>query len=557
MNRLLFSLAPPRARFGLALSLCLLACQTPAVHAPVAVPSAPEKPRLVVQITIDQLRFDLIGRMADRLGPGGFKRLLGEGLVYRNAHYTHTITETSVGHATLFTGALPRDHGIVGNEWFDFAHKKPVYAVDDPTTTLVGAQGSGRSPRNLLVPTYGDVLREQTGNRALVVAVSEKDRGAVLPGGHAGRAYWLDEPSGLFVTSSYYPAPPAWISERAARYSVEQLRGKRWELSLPEDQYRATDDAPWERSYKQLGRVFPHPLDAVELKDFVRGIKCTPFADELVLAFVTELLAAEPFGQDDVPDLLAVSFSSTDYVGHAFGPESREAEDNLVRLDRTLANLLTLLEQRVGKAHVLVALSADHGIAESPEWFKQRGENVDRIDPQAVMVALNNGLRERFTVDADLVIDFVNPTFVLDEANIAALGLDLRVVELATVELVLKQPGFEKAYARSNLMAGRFGDDPLAQRVAASMLVGRSGNVYLVPREHWLLAGEPFGLAAMHGTPWPYDSHVPILFWGAGIAPAVVDRAVDPRDIAPTMARRLGIPVPSGSTGSVLSEAAP
>lgn len=510
-------------------------------------------PRLVVQITIDQLRHDLLERGAGLAsGDDGFRKLLREGAVFANARYTHTITETSVGHATLFTGALPRQHGIVGNEWYDLAARANVYAVDDASTTLVGGSGTGRSPKNLLVPTLGDVLRERSA-QALVIAVSEKDRGAVLPAGRAGRAYWLDDASGRFVTSTYYGAQPAWF-ESGGGVSVESLRGKRWELSLPEDAYTAPDDVAWERSYKHLGRVFPHPLDAPVLKDFTRGIKYTPFADELVLAFVRELFAREELGKDDVADLLAVSFSATDYVGHAFGPESREAEDNLVRLDRTLAQLMALAEQAVGAGRVLFVLSADHGIAESPEWWLAQGIESGRLEPDELIVALNAALRRKLGVSADLVSTFVNPALYLDEAKVRELGLELAKVEAAVVELVPLQPGFARAFSRSAALSGQLEGDELGRRVAASMHPERSGHVYLVPKKHWLLVSDPHELAAMHGTPWPYDSHVPIVFWGAGVKAQRSWRRVDPRDIAPTLARVLGVPPPSGSSGTDLGE---
>ena len=276
--------------------------------------------------------------MRERFGTGGFARFLDTGVVYDNAHYAHGITETAVGHATLFTGALPRDHGIVGNEWYDLTQRERVYAVDDDAATLLGSERGGKSPRKLLVPTVGDALIAATEGKALVRAVSEKDRGAVLPAGMRGLAYWLDEAAGGFVTSRYYlEALPPWVS------------------SVSVECYRNTP--------------LSYAPKSSSTKDFTRALKHTPYSDELVLQFVRRMFEHEPLGVDEVPDLLSVSFSATDYVGHAFGPESTQASDNLVHLDRTLASLFELLDARVGRDHVLVVLSADHGIAESPEWF--------------------------------------------------------------------------------------------------------------------------------------------------------------------------------------------
>ena len=545
---------------SLAVVLSLGACHAaqPAAVAPPSAPAAPAqvKPRLVVQITVDQLRQDLIPRFLSRFSAEsrGFARLSGQGSSYDEAYYVHTITETAVGHATLFTGAVPRDHGIVGNEWYDLAQRKEVYAVDDPETSLVGAEGGGRSPRALLVPTVGDALIEATGEKALVVSVSSKDRGAILPAGHRGRAYWLDDSTGRFITSSYYGTLPAWVTERAAEFSPERLRGKKWELALPAERYEAPDDVPYERSYKHIGRTFPHELSPpnVSLKDFVKGLKYTPFGDELVLDFVRTLFASEPLGEDDVPDLLAVSFSSTDYVGHAFGPTSREAEDNLIRLDRTLDALLTLAEQRVGRDRLLVVLSADHGVSESPEWWLAKGGDAGRIEPSQLVARMNSALRTRFAVDVDLIVDFVNPSFYLDEAQIAQRGLVLADVEHALVELVKKEPGMFAAFSRSDALAGLLNRSELEQRVTWSTHPTRSGHVYAVAREHWLLSTGQAELAASHGSPWPSDGHVPIVVWGMDVPARHVSERADPRMIAPTLARRLGIVPPSGASASAL-----
>ncbi len=498
--------------------------QTPSLVATNAARPRNVPPRLIVQITIDQLRADMPLRMRERFDDDGFARFLEQGVVYDHAHYAHAITETAVGHATLFTGALPKDHGIVGNEWFDLETRQAVYAVDDHSAPLVGSTGTGKSPRKLLVPTLGDVLTAETGGKALVRAVSEKDRGAVLPAGQHGLAYWLDDNAGGFISSRYY---------------LTTLPG--WVRSLTTETYR-----------KQPLSFTPK---SDSTKDFTRALKHTPYSDELVLEFVRQLLAHEPLGQDDVPDLLSVSFSATDYVGHAFGPESLQAQENLVRLDRTLAQLLKLVDRHVGSEHVVIVLSADHGIAESPEWFSARGEDAGRIDPKLLLAKLNAALRTRLKVDVDLLLDFVNPCLWLDEVAVTARGLELPAVEQVLAELARKQPGLLAAYARSDLLAGKVSASELERRVTASVHPTRSGHVYLVPKPRWLLATDITDLVAMHGTPHPYDTHVPIYVLGTKRAPARVKRPVDPRDIVPTLSQILGIAVPSGSSGQPLTEA--
>ncbi len=500
--------------------------QTKTASAVSSSPPSLSAPRLILQITVDQLRADLPLRLRARLGPDGFARFLDQGVVYDNAHYAHAITETAVGHATLFTGALPKDHGIVGNEWFDLEKREPEYAVDDDSAPLVGSEGTGKSPRKLLVPTLGDALLAASGGKALVRAVSEKDRGAIMPAGQGGIAYWLDDRAGGFITSRYYLASlPDWVS------------------NLTVDRYR------------KLPMSFTPKSDST--KDFTRALKHTSYSDELVLEFVRALLAHEPLGRDDVPDLLSVSFSATDYVGHAFGPESKQAEENLLRLDQTLANLLKLFDPQIGNGQVVVVLSADHGIAESPAWFLERGEDAGRIDPDKLVANLNVALRKRLALDMDLVLDFVNPSLWLDEAAIAKHGLKLEVVEHALAELALKQPGLMAAYTRSDVLAGHVSSNELERRVTASVHPTRSGHVYLVPKPHWLLATDIHDLFAMHGTPHAYDTHVPIYVLGSKRPPIHVQRAVDPRDIVPTLARLLGIDPPSGCTGQALREALP
>jgi arylsulfatase A-like enzyme len=506
-------------------------------------------------ITVDQLRADLPMRLLARFPEGGFRRFFEEGVVFDEAHYAHAITETAVGHATLFTGALPREHGIVGNAWFDPGRGAQRAAVDDPDAPLVGAEGPGRSPRALRVETVGDRLLEETSGRAHVLAVSAKDRGAIVPAGARGMAAWLDDQAGTFVTSQYYGRPlPEWTKALTSARFASQT----WTLSQDEERYVAEDDRPWELAYPPFGRTFPHALPNAASKQLTRALKRTPFADELVLDFVRALLEHEPFGADDVPDLLAISFSATDYVGHAFGPQSREAEDNLLRLDRTLAGLLSLLERRVGAGRVLVVLSADHGVCEAPEWFLSRGEDAGRIDAVELVRHTNRALRQVFGIEQDLVRGFAAPTLVLDEAAIAAAGLSLHAIEQKAAELLTRFDGVAGAYARSELMSGLPIDDADLRRVAASVHPERSGHVYVLQKPHWIFAeADEAGLTATHGTPYAYDTHVPIYVLGPGLRAAHVNRPVDVRGVAPTVARWLGIGAPRGASAPALDEASP
>jgi predicted AlkP superfamily pyrophosphatase or phosphodiesterase len=534
----------------------LTACAGSAPRGPGGTPQSAGGPALVVLISIDQLRADLPLQLMSRFGNDGFRRLYQQGVVYEQAHYAHSATETAVGHATLGTGALPRDHGIVGNDWVD--HGKKVYATSDESAALVGASSLGMSPSRLLAETMGDVLlRERP--QALLRSVSGKDRAAILMNGRKGVAYWLEDGTSTFVTSQFYLSQlPKWAQTFDGHEPAEAYRAQPWTPYASPSEYHAPEEHVWEgkRACGDIGCRFPHSLSAFSGEGYTKAIKNTPYGDALTLAFVRELLENEPVGRDDVSDVLNLSFSSTDYIQHTFGPESREAEDNLLRLDRVLASLFALLDDRVGRGRYVVVLTADHGACESPEYLKSQGLDADHLDAAALLKTVNEGLRARFNVGVDLVQDFVNPSLVLNEARVASLSLDQEAVEQAAVDLALEFPGVHAAFSRSAVLAGK-GSHPFLPRITNSTHPERSGHVYIVPREHWLLANPPARMVAMHGSPWPYDAHVPIIVWGTGAPAQRIARPVDPRDIAPTIAALLRLPFPNKSTGKPLTEALP
>jgi predicted AlkP superfamily pyrophosphatase or phosphodiesterase len=550
--------------------------------------------KLVVQITVDQLRGDMPLRFADRFEEGGFRRLMTRGAHFTDAHYRHSTTFTACGHATLFTGANPAEHGIVGNEWADPASGRRVTSVQDERFPVldVPAQGNkGASPMQLIGGTIGDELIAASGGKSRVFSVSLKDRGAVLPGGRLGKAAWYVD--GRFVTSRYYDEqPPAWLEEWNERKYADRYRGKEWTLLRPRGGYlRAEqDDDPAERPFKHMGRVFPHPLEGKSEADFYEALAYSPFGDEMTEALVEHLVRKQRLGQGPAVDFLAVSFTCTDYVGHAFGPDSLEAEDNLYRLDRTLARLLDFLDQQVGLSKTLVVLSADHGVDSAPElrhratcagmkpderWAArtpgeallqlrlQQGQPptlccaAGRHVPDQYIAQANATMRARFGVDRDLVTQFANPSFYLDTSAMRELKLEQAAVERALADWLASVPGVALAATRADLLAGRLPDTPVARMLQRSFHPARSGHVLVVQSPHWLLYPDPFRFAAMHGSPHAYDTHVPILFMGPGIAPARVVRRVGPEDIAPTLAQYLGIPSPPLATGLPMPEALP
>jgi len=515
---------------------------------------------LILVVVVDQLGGDVPGRFEDRFGPDGFRLVLDRGTYFRNAQFEHANTVTAAGHATLMTGGNPPQHGMIGNDWFDTAKGRSVNCVEDERYGEPGGPpgpAAGRSPRNLTSSTFGDELVLASGGRSRVFAVSIKDRSAIVMGGHRGKAYWYSRHRGQFVTSGYYhDVYPEWIRRWNAARPADRYAGSQWTLLLDRDLYVAgdADDRAYERPDGKLGRTFPHPLSAGGRGALYANLRSTPMGDELTLAFVEALMAAEQPGRRGSTDVLAVGFSVTDYIGHAFGPDSLEAEDNVLRLDRTLAALFRLVDRDVGLDRTLVVLASDHGIAPIPESLGERGIAAGRLDPPRFTQQIDEALKSRFATRDRLAPVFSKPAFYLDRAAISRLGLDMEQVERAVAEELAKVPGVAFAPTRSDLLSGRIPPSREAERVATGFHPRRSGNVMLVQEPFWYLDATPHGNAAMHGSPYSYDTHVPIAFAGPGVPRRVVHRAVAPRDVAPTLSKYLGTRQPSGSVGSPLSE---
>ncbi len=546
-------------------ALLVLALAVPA-------PAASSAPRLVLQITVDQLRGDLPGRYTDRLTEGGFRYLMEKGTWYINAHYQHANTETAVGHATLATGADPSRHGIVANDWIDQKTGAFVYNTEDDRHHIIGREPKaheGVSPRNLAASTFGDELVVHNGGRSRVFSVSVKDRGAILPGGHAGKAFWFSKSSGHFVTSTYYYDDyPVWVKHWNAGKPADAFKRKSWELLNDRATYvhGQMDDRPYEADLKPLGRIFPHPLGG-DTKYFYLLLTLTPVGDMLTLDFAKALVENEKLGQNDkgAPDYLQISFSSTDYIGHLFGPSSLETEDNILRLDRTLADLFQFIDEKVGLDKTLIVLSSDHGAPEAPEYMGALGLSTGRFafDWFKTEGPLTEALQKKFGRD-DLISGHSHPYLYLNLDAISSGGLDLAKVERFVADELMKIPGIAYALTRGDLLAGRITESPVQNQIRRSFHPTRSGNIHMVPEQYWFLhsteEAEKMGIgsiAAIHGSPWAYDTYVPIFFAGSGVPARIIGRRVAPTDIAATLAAYLGVKPPSGSVGAVLTEVLP
>ena len=535
------------------------------------VTNAQTKPdiRLVLQITIDGLRADLINRYEKGFGDGGFRYLSGKGVVYTNAHYQYANTETIVGHTTLATGTFPSQHGMVGNVWFDREAGELAYNIEDPDHPLLPtrehetkgeqvdpaqkkSRTQGRSPTVILAPTLADSLAAYYGGRSKIFGVSGKDRSAVSMAGHAGKAFWYSTNSGDFITSSYYyDAYPDWVSRWNARRQAEGYAGKAWSLLNDATTYllSAQDDRPYEVDLKGYGRVFPHPFGQTDDKLFFTRILVSPIGDQLTLDFSKALITQEQLGQDEIPDYLSISFSAVDAVNHFFGPSSLENEDVVVQLDRTLADLLAFIDKTVGLKNTLVVLSADHGMADMPEYMTELGYKAGRLYPDQIVAAANK-VGQKFGVD-EIVRFFYRPYLYLNDEKIAAAKLNRIKVEQAIAGALTDFDGIALAVASSRLSAQQA--NLVIEQVRNNYHGYRSGDIYVIQEPYWFLFDKG-PVTAMHGSPWCYDTHVPIIFMGPGTQPQTVYRRVHPVDIAPTIAAVVGMTPPGSAQGSPLEE---
>jgi predicted AlkP superfamily pyrophosphatase or phosphodiesterase len=535
-----------------------------------------QKPKLVLQITVDQLRGDLPTRYYNRLGEGGFRYLWESGVVYRNAHHAHANTETIVGHTTLATGAHPSNHGMVGNLWFDRESGLVTYNVEDSRYRLLtpgadvdedaeidptqrAASSEGRSPASILVSTFSDELRSSSGGRSKAIGISVKDRGAIAPAGHAGIAYWFSKTGGGFVTSNYYlDLYPQWVEDWNKKHLPQRYAGTSWGLLHDRDSYLfgASDDRDWETDVGGFGRVFPHSYGDGESPYFTTWLTLSPAGDELVLDFTRAALIGEKLGQGEYTDYLSVSFSSTDYIGHVFGPSSLEAEDNILRLDRTLAELLAFVDQQVGLSNTLIVLSADHGGPDAPGYLNSLNIPAGYIEPETWdREAAISRIKDRFKIGGQLIEKYAHPYVYLGADVTGDRNIDRVALETAVVEELAKFPGVSLAVSSAALRRGNVPDTQLYRSVLNNFHTKRSGDIYIVFEPNWFINDfDGLTVAATHGSPWQYDTYVPIVFVGAELTAKTVDRRVLTVDIAPTLSAYLEIKPPSGAQGTPLKE---
>jgi hypothetical protein len=485
--------------------------------------AAPNKPKLVLAIVVDQFRYDYLTRFRSEYH-GGLARLLTQGAVFTNASYIHVPAITAVGHSTVLTGATPSTSGIVANDWYDRDEGVHVTSVSDAQTQLLGGSGTGSSPNRLLVSTIGDELKMAGGGKPRVIGVSLKDRAAILPSGHmADGAFWFDPKTGNFVSSTYYYKElPAWVQEYNAARPADKYRGVTW-----------------------LGHKMPE--DRAKL---FTALEATPFGNELIEDFTERALAAEQLGTREFTDVLTVSFSSNDFVGHPYGPDSPEVHETALATDRLLERLFLAVDRQVGAGNYLVVFTADHGVAPVPEVNLARKMPGGRIDPAAIKAAVQDALVKKYGA-GEWVAGAWDLAVYLNQGLIAQLKLDLAEVEKEAARAVQALPHVSRVYTLQAMTQGGGVKDAVGQKVANGFHWRRGPDVELIPDPYWMVRAEK---GTGHASPYSYDTHVPVIFLGAGIRAGQYHASIAVNDIAPTLATMLEIETPSGSIGRVLTE---
>jgi predicted AlkP superfamily pyrophosphatase or phosphodiesterase len=486
--------------------------------------AAPIKPKLVLAIVIDQFRYDYLTRFRGEYH-AGLERLLTKGAVFTNARYEHFPTVTAVGHSTFLSGATPSISGIIANDWYDREEGKTVTSVSDSTTKLLGGSGgsAGSSPRRMLVDTVGDELKMADENKSKTIGISLKDRAAILPAGHmANGAYWFDAKSGNFVSSTYYFAElPAWVEDFNNTRPADQYRGANW-----------------------LSKVMPREAAAL-----YAAIDASPFANEMIERLAEIAMQAEQLGQRDVTDLLAVSFSANDYVGHASGPDSPEVHDMAVQTDKVLERLFEAVDQKVGLDNVIVVLTGDHGVAPLPEVNAQRKMPGGRLPLGIVSKTVQAALVKKYG-EGNWIVSSAEQSIYLNWDLMARKNLAAAEVDRAAADAAAAIPHVFRVYTREQLTGGAALPDPVARRVMNGYYAGRGADVEVLLEPYWIFPQT----GATHGAPFGYDTHVPVIFMGPGVHAGRYDNAIAVNDIAPTLATMLDVETPSGSVGRVLTE---
>lgn len=518
--------------------------------------STQEKPKLIIGIIVDQMRQEYLYKFADRYSEGGFKRMMNEGFMMKNGHYNYIPTYTGPGHASVYTGTTPATHGIIGNTWYVRSLNKSIYCAEDSTVTNVGGTPSNGqiSPKNMLTTTITDELRFATNKRSKVVGLAIKDRGASLPAGHLGDAYWYDSENGDFMTSTYYyDSLPKWVQDFNAKKLPDSYLSKTWEPLYPIETYKQSinDNNDFEAPF--IGKetpTFPYILDSLKANNDNYGlISATPFGNSLTLDFTYAAIEGEQLGKRGETDFLAVSFSSPDYIGHRFGPASKEVEDNYLRLDLEMEKFLNYLDKTYGKGEYLVFLSADHGVSDVATYMASENIPAGNLNVAYITGQLKGYTQQKYGV-GEWIVNISNEQIFLNSELAKEKGVNISDMEEDLAKFLLKFKGIKEVYTSTSMRNSAFTQDrPALLQMGYNHK--SSGELLVILEPGWLTGG---ARGTSHGTGYSYDTNVPIMFFGWGVKHGSSSRRVSITDIAPTLSMMLDIRLPNGSNGSPILE---
>ncbi len=520
-----------------------------------ATPAAIERPKLVVGLVIDQMRWDFLYRYNAKYTSTGFNRLLRQGFSFENTLIPFTPTYTAAGHACIYTGSIPAIHGIMGNNWYDKTSGRNVYCTDDSTVTTVGSNSrAGKmSPRNMWTTTITDELRLSNNFQSKVIGIALKDRGAILPAGHSGNAaYWYDESVGKFITSSYYmKALPKWVDDFNKQDLPAKYMKADWNTLYPIKEYTLStaDDKIYEYPLSDEKQpVFPHKVSQVT-DGIYSTFKFTPYANTYTFDFAKKAIESEKMGKGSVTDFLAVSISSTDYIGHSFGPNSVEIEDTYYRLDKDIADFLDYLDATVGKNNYLLILSADHGVAHVPAFLKEHNLPGDVFDDFLMLKEINTILEQQFGLK-NILQSVMNYQFYINTAEVERNGKDLAAIKRMVIKSLLTRPFIINAFETAAI-SGATLPEPQKTMMTNGYNPKRSGDIMFTVKPGYFDGGIK---GTTHGLWNPYDAHIPNVWYGWHVPHGQTSRETYMTDIAPTIAAMLKIQEPNGNAGKVLTE---
>ncbi|MGI9527301.1 MAG: alkaline phosphatase PafA [Weeksellaceae bacterium] len=516
-----------------------------------------ERPKLVVGIVIDQMRTDYLYRYNADFGDNGFKKLMGEGFVFKNTHYNYMPTYTAPGHASIYTGTTPSIHGIVGNSWFHKSENQKVYVTTDDSMKSIGMTAEAKegrmSPRRLKATTITDELKLDTNHEAKVIGISLKDRGAILPAGHFGNAaYWMNA-EGEFISSSYYfDQLPKWVTSYNQKKNADKYLKQGWSLLKPAKDYNEStaDDTPYERIFEPKTKpVFPYDLKAIaDLAGDKDIIKTTPYGNTMVAELGKEAILNEDLGKDEITDFLSLSFSSPDYIGHSFGPRSIEIQDMYLRLDETIADLISFLDKNIGKDQYLLFLTADHAAAENPKYLYDHRYEVKSLDSRETEKLIKNVLEEKY--DDQIFVNYSNQNIFLNEPYILENKLEYEQILFDIKKTLEEKPFISHVYTRDEVLKGNPNKYHLSM-IARGFDPKQNGDLVVILDPQYM---EYYETGTTHGSTYMYDTHVPNIWYGWHIPQGESAKRYEITDIAPTLSQMLNIPIPNGSEGNNLTD---